>query len=446
MKRYALVAALVAASRLAAAEQVYDLGDVARVGLSGFYEEEHTLRSNRSLGLRNCNFTPDPRGVLGTTVAGGPFCQPGAVATSSGEPLHLGAISGRVSHEFESAWKIDGLVTWRLRDGGPDIYGQDLIDRSIGVSHPVYGELRGGTMTSRAWSRSDSFTYPLGITSAWSESGAGYGLFVEALRYTSRPFELANGSKLVLEATAATNRIVFAHNANIETYNETPPRPRAVELFVQYANESDLIEYTFQGSQGGVQNSFSKGAFTGDVGNADNLPNYKKPHENVHILQGEHYFTPQWKVTAGLKRSYWSGEIFQCDFVPGVGCYFPSGFNNGSDGVGHAATLYSEMVGLTRYDGLYAYTLAGVHIGRGYVRSPTEYGQSNTTNYFSAGVNRQVPELARNVRVYAQVNYVRFGYYGPAPLALPNELAVFGVDPRDHTTALGATVGANIAF
>ncbi|MDE3009767.1 MAG: hypothetical protein KGI67_02660 [Pseudomonadota bacterium] len=445
MNRIACMAALLALTRIAAAEQVMDIGDLAQAAISGFYVEEHSLRANRSLGLRNCSFTPDPRGVLGTQ-GGGPYCTPGESATSSGEPLHLGALSGKLSHEFDSAWKIDGLVTWRFRDGAADIYGQDLIDRSLDISHPVYGQLRVGTMPTRAWSRSDDLTYPLGITSAWSESGAGYGVLPQALRYTSRPFELANGSKLVLELTAAAERIVFARNVQNQPYNEHPPRPRLMELFAQYANETDLIEFTFQGSEGGVQNSFSKGSFTGDVGNPDNSPLYKKPRETVAILQGEHYFTPEWKGTWGIKRNYWSGQVFQCDYVAGTGCYFPSGFDNGTDGIGHSATEYNFMGGLTWYQGLYSYSLSGVHMGRSYVRSPTEYGQSNTANYFSLGFNRQVPEIARNVRVYAQFNYLRFGYYGPAPLSMPGELAVFGVDPRDHSTALGVTLGGTFTF
>lgn len=446
MKRYACAVALLALTRLAAAEQVMDLGTVAQASVSGFLEEENGLRDNRSQGLNNCSFTPDPRGVLGTSVNGGPYCTPGFTSTSQGDPLHLGAITGKLWHETDSAWKFDGLITWRVRNGAADIYGQDLIDRSLAVSHPVWGELRAGTMTTRSWSRSDSFTYPLGITSAWSESGAGYGVLPQAVRYTTRQFELPNGSKLVTELTLARERIVFAHNADLQKYNEHPPRPELGELFVQYANETDLIEFVFQASQGGVQNSFSKGSFTGDVGNADNNPLYKKPHENVAILQGDHYFTPEWKGTWGIKRSYWSGEVFQCDFVTGVGCYFPSGFDNGTDGVGHSATEYNVMGGITWYQGIYSYSLAGVHMGRAFVRSPTEYGQSNTANYFSLGVNRKVPELAPNVRVYAQLNYLRYGYYGPAPIGMPGELAVFGVDPRDHSTAVGLTVGANIAF
>ncbi len=446
MNRVACTLALLALARLAAAEQVMDIGDLAQASVAGFYEEEHAVRDNRSQGLNHCTFTPDPRGVLGTSVNGGPYCTPGPTSTTAGEPLHLGAISGKLAHEFDSAWKIDGLVTWRVRDGAADIYGHDLIDRSLDLSHPVYGQMRVGTMTSRAWSRSDDLTYPLGITSAWSESGAGYGVLPQALRYTSRQFELPNGSKLVLELTGDSERIVFAHNAQLETYNEHPPRARLGELFVQYANETDLIEFTFQDSLGGTQNSFPKGAFTGDVGNADNNPLYKKPRENVAILQGEHYFTPAWKATWGVKRNYWSGEVFQCDFVAGTGCYFPSGFDNGTDGIGHSATEYNLMGGLTWYQGLYSYSLGAVHMGKSYVRSPTEYGQSNTANFWSLGINRQVPELARNVRVYGQLNYLRYGYYGPAPLAMPAELAVFGVDPRDHSTAVGMTVGANISF
>ena len=387
-------------------------------------------------------FPSDPRGVLGTQ------CQPGDARFSSGPPLHLDAITGDISHEFDSAWKLDARVTYRVRNTDNDIYGEEYFDRNVAVSHPVYGELRGGTQLSRAWSRADAFTYPLGITSPWSETGAGFGLFHQSLRYTAAPIELPYG-KLVLEATYATNRIRFAHNATLQTYNEAPPRPKLGELFVQFANETDLIEYTFQGSQGGTQYAFGKGAFVGDVGNADNLSTYVKPHQNVHILEGDHYFTPQWKGTWGLKRSYWSGEVTQCDFVASIdGCYFSTpGFNYASDGRAHSATEWDAMAGLTWYhDPLWTYTIGMVRLNKAYTRTPTEYGQSNTATFVNMGAYRRVPEIYKDLKVYGGLGFVRFGRQGPAPLSMPAETADGGVDPRAHQSAVGITLGAQLVF
>ena len=425
---------------------VFSLGNVAKLSISGFAVGEYGISTNRSEGLLNCSFTPDPRGVFGKAISGGPFCQPGPAQTASGPPLNLTAISIGLAHEFDSAWKVDAKITSRDRNGSADIYGNTVVEKNVALSHPLYGELRYGTQLSRSWSRSDSFTYPLGMSSAWSETGAGYGLLKEAIRYTAAPIEI-RGSKLVLEATYATNNINFAHNATTVLYNEQPPRPKLGEFFAQYANDTDLIELIWQDSRGGSQSSFAKGTFIGDAGNADQLPNYSAPHESVAILQGDHYFSPAWKMTLGVKRSFWSGAMRQCDYVTGIGCYFSTpGFNNDATNAAHPAKEYDFMGGLSYYRGPWTYTGGFVRYSKAYTKTPTEWGQSNTANYLHLGIYRQVPELSQHLQIYGGLGYVRFGSQGPAPLAMPNELANFGTDPRNQTGSLSTTLGVLFKF
>ena len=459
MKKLAhvIAAMLSLTAGIASAQQITDFGDedklgtfsvgsLAKLAISGFGVGEYGISTNRSAGLLNCLYTPDPRGVYGKSSTGGPYCQPGPSETASGPPLNLISLSAGISHEFDSAWKIDGKLSTRSRDGAADIYGNTIVEKNIGASHPVYGEVRYGTQLSRSWSRSDSFTYPLGMSSAWSETGAGYGLFKEALRYTAAPIEMF-GSKLVVEGTFATNDINFAQNAADVLYNERPPRPKLGELFLQYANSVNLIELIWQNSRGGAQSSFSKGAFIGDVGNADNIANYSAPHENVVIIQGDHYFSPAWKLTLGIKRSAWSGSMRQCDYVNGTGCYFSSeGFNNDVHNVGHSAIETDLMGGLSYFKGPWTYTGGFVRYNKAYTSTPTESGQSNSATYVHFGVYRQVPEISQHLQVYGGLGYVRFGALGPAPLSMPNELAVFGVDPRNESSAFSGTVGAIFKF
>ena len=424
----------------------FSLGNLAKLSISGFGVGEYGISTNRSEGLLNCAFTPDPRGVYGKGITGGPFCQPGPAQTASGPPLNLVSVSAGLSHEFDSAWKVDGKISTRSRNGQADIYGNTIVEKNIAASHPIFGEVRFGTQLSRSWSRSDSFTYPLGMSSAWSETGAGYGLFKEALRYTASPIELF-GSKLVLEGTFGTNDINFAKNAALVLYNERPPRPKVGEIFVQFANSVDLIELVWQNSRGGLQSSFSKGALVGDVGNADNLANYSAPHQNVVILQGDHYFNPSLKLTLGAKRSDWSGSMRQCDFVTGIGCYFSSqGFNNDVNNVPRRAIEYDFMGGLSYFKGPWTYTGGFVRYNKAYTTTPTEWGQSNTATYLHFGVYRQLPEISQHLQVYGGLGYVRFGGLNPAPTSLPNELAVFGVDPRNQSSSVSGTVGVLFKF
>ncbi len=424
----------------------FNLGSLAKLSISGFAYGEYGRYTNQSEGLLNCLYTPDPRGVFGKGISGGPFCQPGPSQTASGPPLNLISLSAGASHEFDSAWKVDAKITTRDRNGSADLYANTVVEKNVAASHPVYGEVRFGTQLSRSWSRSDSFTYPLGISKEWSETGAGYGLLKEAIRYTSAPIEI-NGSKLVLEGTYATNNINFAHNAYTVLYNEQPPRPKLGEFFAQYANDVNLIELVWQDSRGGLQSSFSKGTLIGDVGNADNLPNYYAPHENVVILQGDHYFSPAWKLTLGAKRSYWSGSMRQCDYVTGIGCYFSNdGFNNDVDNQGHPAKEYDFMGGLSYITGPWIYTAAFVRYNKAYTKTPTEWGQSNTADYFNLGVYRNLPEISQHLQVNAELGYVHFGGFDPAPLAMQNELTNFGTDPRSQTSSVGLSVGILFKF
>lgn len=453
---YAVAAALSLMAGAVSAQQVTDFGDEERWGtfnlgnfakfnVGGFAIGEYARNTNRSTGLVNCNYTPDPRGVLGK------YCQPGGAQTASGKPLNLYSLSAGLSHEFDSAWKLDSKITTRSRDGAPDIYGYTVVEKNVAASHPVYGELRAGTMLTRSWSRSDSFTYPIGMSSAWSETGAGFGVIKEGVRYTAAPIEI-RGSKLVLEGTFGTNSINYAHNSSTVSYNERPPRPKLGEFFAQYANEVNLIELVVQTSRGGLQSSFAKGAFVGDVGNADNLNTYSAPHENVVILQGDHYFNPSLKLTLGAKRSYWSGTNLQCDYVKSVGCYFSNqGFNydstvNTSSAVSHSAKEYDFMAGLSYFQGPWTYTAGLVRLNKAYTKTPTEWGQSNNATDLHLGVYRKVPEISQNLQVYGGLGYVRFGSHNPAPTSMANETAVWGVDPRNQTASVSATLGAVFKF
>jgi len=97
-------------------------------------------------------------------------------------------------------FKLSGLLSQRWRDGRPDFKGF-LYDRSISLAHEDYGTLQVGAMTTRAWSMADyPFGTDIGLADAWASSGAGHGLLTRAVRYTSRPFDVAEGD-LVVEGT-----------------------------------------------------------------------------------------------------------------------------------------------------------------------------------------------------------------------------------------------------
>jgi hypothetical protein len=433
--------------------------------VSGFAKEEFTVCDNCVNGV--VNPSPfDPRGVLGPQ-GDGPALNQGAQSATRSSNLGLVMLTLGLSHEFDNAFKIEAKASGRERNNAADIYDQYLIDGYLGISHPTYGALKAGTLSSRSWTRADSFAYPLGLSSPWAESGAGYGVFKKAVRYTSKEFEFSFG-KITLEATYATANRQLPINydtliATVTTQNYQyfylPPTPQLGEVFIQFSNTKNLIELIYQQSRGGLQSSFTKGAFTGAIGSpnttAEAAPGYQDPTENVTIFEGNYWVNPAWRLSYGVKRNEWSGQQQQCDYGTGpgpdgttfTGCFYDqAGFNYASDGLRHHAVEWDVMGGVAYTRGLYTYTFGGVHFNKAYTKTPTEFGQSNTATFLNLGAYRKVPEIYRNLEIYGGLHRTMFSRQGPAPLSMPNNYADGGVDPRTSKSGNQFTIGANVDF
>jgi len=415
--------------------------------IAGFAKDEFSYCDNCSQGLANPS-PFDPRGVLNPP---NPMLnQPGPVGRTTAN-LGLAMLAVGLTHEFDNAVKIEAMASGRIRNNGPDIFGNYLIDTYAGISYPKLGSLQVGKMTSRSWTRSDSFAYPMGLSVPWAEMGAGYGVFPEAIRLATREYEIGLG-KIRFEVTGATASKRYP--INVSSLTVQPPTPQLIEAFIQWSNAKNLVEFIFQTSRGGRQSSFSKGAFYGAEGNTDNAqtsPDYKAPTENVAIIEGTYWKNPQWKFSYGLKRSEWSGQQAQCDFGPvptgGSNCFWDqAGFNYATDFERHHAIEWDVMGGGGYTRGLYTYTLGAVHFNKAYVRTPTEWGQSNTATVVNLGIYRKVPEISKHMEVYGGLGKVIFGRQGPAPVSMPNNTAMGGVDPRVSQSGNSLTVGANFIF
>jgi hypothetical protein len=414
----------------------------------GFIKNEYSLCDNCSSGLVN-RASYDPRGVL---MPPDPMVNQGGDSEETGRNLFLMQLSLGLAHEFDNAVKVEAKAAGRMRNSDADIYDNWLIDLYGGVSHPRFGSLQVGKMTSRSWSRSDSFAYPLGLSSPWAESGAGYGLFPEAVRYATPEYEIRFG-KIRFEGSYA--QADKRKPLNPQSLVEGPPDPELFEIFVQFSNEKNLIELIYQDSDGGRQSSFSKGAFYGAQGNTNGLvssPEYEAPWENVLILQGTHWFNPTWSLSYGLKRSEWSGQAQQCDFGPvstvESQCFWDqAGFNysNDIDAV-YDAVSYDLMLGAAYKRGNWTYTLGGVYLAEASTDNPIEWGQDNSAMFLNLGVYRKMPEIYRNVEFYAGLGRAMFGRQGPAPISMPNNTAFGGVDPRVSESGNFLTLGANFNF
>ena len=423
----------------------------------GFLKDEYALCDNCSEGLVNKS-AYDTRGVLSPPV---PMVNQGGDSEATGRNLFLMQLTLGASHEFDNAVKVEARTSGRMRNTDADIYDNWMTDLYAGVSHPTYGSLQAGKFSSRSWTRTDSFAYPLGLSSPWAESGAGYGVYPEAIRYGTKEFEIPIG-KIRFEASyaQADERKPLNHGSLLEG----PPDPKLYEIFIQYSNEKNLVELIYQDSTGGRQSSFSKGAFYGAQGNTNgevSSPQYDDPSESVLILQGNYWMNDKWKFTYGLKRSQWSGQAQQCDYgrvstVPGVdgsACFWDQPGFNYSDELDkmYSAVAYDAMLGAGYTRGKWIYTVGGVYLNKASTNNPVEWGQDNTALFLNLGIYRDLPEfsLARGLfkmQVYGGLGRVMFGRQGPAPLSMPSNIAFGGVDPRTSESGNTFTIGANLTF
>ena len=228
----------------------------------GFLKDEYALCDNCSEGLVNKS-AYDTRGVLSPPV---PMVNQGGDSEATGRNLFLMQLTLGATHEFDNAVKVEARTSGRMRNTDADIYDNWMTDLYAGVSHPTYGSLQVGKFSSRSWTRTDSFAYPLGLSSPWAESGAGYGVYPEAIRYGTKEFEIPIG-KIRFEASYA--QADERKPLNPGSLLEGPPDPKLYEIFIQFSNEKNLVELIYQDSTGGRQSSFSKGAFYGAQGNTN---------------------------------------------------------------------------------------------------------------------------------------------------------------------------------
>jgi len=396
--------------------------------------------------------------------------------------LTLQQIGVGISKETDSAITYEARVThrWRKASGdeffdwlsSPDVnyktsnpFGNaDFFEKLIGISRPDIGSLRYGTQLSRSWSRSDAFTFPIGLSSQWADSGAGFGILPEAIRYTSPVFEDGTG-KLTFEVTLAQNKrntelVDKGYVASLFTDNAYFPgatTPRLGEFFLQFSNSKNLIELTAQTSTGAQQAAFGKAALVGWIGDPDSNPltpgiprSAGKPSQSVVMLQGNHWPNPTNMLTWGLRRSQWSGSAASCNPNLTYGCLFgvDPGFNSGlrpQSYQGYRASTLDLMGGWSHYQGLFTYTVGGVYFGRANSSNPIEWGQSNSAWGMNAGIYRKLPEILKGLSASIGISSANLLRLGPAPLSMPGN-SFLGPNSLYSKNGQAITVGATWVF
>lgn len=377
-----------------------------------------------------------------------------------------------VSKQTRTAVGLEAKLTYRVRgDGftgnqildypdvdyraGSDILKRDWYERLVGIYRPDLGSVHYGAQLSRSWSRSNDFSWRVGQSGVWADSGAGHGIFPEAIRIASKQFEDATG-KISFEYTLAKNDL---NTDEVElTPSPGPSRPRVHEFFVQYSKPKNLVELVVQLSSGALQTAFGKSAVKGWIGDPDSLADGSglpreagRPSQGTVILQGSYWPDQRDQIVYGIRRNWWSGSAPSCNYSPTREiCIFglDPGFNysNVEESYrGYEVSNWDAFGGMIRKDGLVTYSVGGTYFGKASTENPVEWGQGNSGLKLSFGVGRLLPEISNKLSAGFGLSVGMYRHKAPAPTSMPGN-SFLGPNSLYDRYSLSGGLGLTYAY
>lgn len=342
-------------------------------------------------------------------------------------------------YDLPRGFKVSAALSQRWRDGKPDLPGI-IYERSATVSHEYYGSVQIGNFMSRGWNRAD-FPYASDVgQTAFSDSGAAYGILTQAVRYTSRELFVGEGN-LVLEATYDQGDTDFKRN-----------KPELFEVWALWGRGPLLVEAVFQKGRNGSAGAFAKAGFTGLTPFADRDDHQLGGNsQSIFMLLSKYQIGTAYELSGGLRFNRWSGA-YAVQLTPGAQAQWSNAFNVDWGGVdakgvpnpGYAASSTDLMLGVRKYVSPKIVANLGLtYLGKAKTANPSERGQSNSATFVSMGASYVVmPGLT----VTGSVGAVNFSRKGQAPLSMPAHNAFAGVDSRVTTSGQSVTLEANYKF
>jgi predicted porin len=332
-------------------------------------------------------------------------------------------------------FKLTGTLSQRYRDGSADFPGI-WFDRSVTLKHEDYGAVQVGGFVLRTWGFAD-FPYgnDIGMSPMFSDSGAGYGIATNAIRYTSRTLDIASGD-VVLELTWDRGETDFRIH-----------KPRLLEFWAIYGSGDLRMDLMIQDSRNGRPSSFTKGPFTSLTSNATEDPLLGESSQSVILLLGKYRLDPKYEASGGIRFNRWSGAYAVNtggDLWNAMWNVDWGGFDaNGVPNPGYAARSTDLMFGVRRFDGPWTSHVGVAHLGKASTDNPSERGQSNSAWFGSIGTSY---DLRNGLRLYGSLNAVSYARKGLAPLSMPAHDAFSNIDSRVTDKGNWVTLGAVYNF
>lgn len=427
------LAAVAAAALFCTAGQALDFGPDGMFFLNGFGKFDVTRSNN------NCS---DCQWALGEAkdrywadaVVPGKLYQTRETHVSLLQP-YLG-----FKYDLGQGFKLGGLWSQRWRDGQPDIPGF-FYEKNLSLRHEDYGSLQIGAMTTRAWSMAD---YPyggnIGLSDQWGSAGAGYGLLTQAVRYTSRIFDFAEGD-LVLEATYDRGNVAFTKNV-----------PKFLEIWVHYGRGDFTMDAMYQDSRNGNPQAWSHGPFKSVVPFAADDQKVGGSGQSIAMVMAKYQLTTQIELSGGVRRNRWSGA-YAVPIHPGV-VITPWGNKDEWNGMfnvdwndplykGYPASSTDWMLGARYKMDQWTASTGMVHLGTASTSNPMERGQSNSALYNTVGLTY---DFRNGFQLGATAGIVQFGRLGLSPMSMPGNAAFGNFDSRVTTRGNWFTISSVYSF
>jgi predicted porin len=361
---------------------------------------------------------------------------PGAEYKTQGSSVTLFQPYFGAKFDLGKGIKLSALVSQRWRDGKVDIPGY-WYDKNIALSHEDYGRLAVGSMTTRAWSVAD---YPygtnVGVADVWGSSGAGYGLLKNAVRYTSRVIDFAQGD-LVLEATFDRGNTEFKQN-----------KPRFWELWAQYHKGDLVVDSMYQDARNGNPQAWGHGPFSSLTPDPANDRLLGGSGQSIAMAMARYQVDSKIEVSGGVRRNRWSGAypvvIGSVTTATGPKQLWNSMFNvDWNTNTAHSATSNDIMLGVRYHTGKWTASTGMVYLGKAKTSNPSERGQSNSELVNTVGLNYDV---GSGFQVYGLAGMVHYGRRGLSPMSIPGNSAFTNVDSRVNTRGNWFGAGAVYVF
>ena len=338
-----------------------------------------------------------------------------------------------------AGFHLSGEISQRFRDGDLDLPGA-IYNRSVTLKHEDYGALQIGKFPTRGWSRADyPYASDLGQT-AFSDSGAAYGLNTNAVRYTTRELDFLEGT-LVLEGTYDRGDRTFKRNES-----------SFYEGWALWAKGPLLLEGVVQLGRNGPAGNFAKAPFTGLTNNGGrDDPQLGGNEQSMIMLLAKYQIGSAYELSGGIRFNRWSGA-YAVPVTGGVLAQWNNPFNvdwggvdaNGVPNPGYAARSTDFMIGARKYiDRQWVAHASATYLGKGRTANPSDRGQNNTALLASLGTTYTYDD---RISFSGSVNAVFYGRKGFAPLSMPAHNAYSNIDSRIAKRGNWVTVEAKYEF